>query len=247
MDRRGEAAPGQAAVLFDLDGTYADTAADMGAALNVLLARYGRPPLPAARIRPHVSNGARGLLRVGFGLTPKDPLYDELRAEYLDIYAADICCHTRPFDGMDTLLAALLNSGFHWGIVTNKPGWLTDPLLAAMAPAPAPGCVVSGDTTARAKPHPDPLLHACRLLDLDPARCWYVGDDARDILAGRAAGMATLAAGWGYLGTDAHPRDWGADGVAQHPLAVLDWVTAERPTPVSADPLPTPEPPTSAA
>jgi len=217
------------AVLFDLDGTYADTAADMGAALNQLLARHGRPPLPPALIRPHVSHGARGLLKLGFDLTPEDPAFAALRAEYLALYAADICCHTRPFDGMEALIQRLLDQGLAWGIVTNKPGWLTEPLLAAMDPRPTPACVVSGDTAARPKPHPDPLLHACALLGLDPARCWYVGDDARDILAGRAAGMATLAAGWGYLGTESHPREWGADGLAEHPLAVLDWLAGDRP------------------
>jgi phosphoglycolate phosphatase len=185
--------------------------------------------LAAAQIRPHVSSGARGLLRAGFGLAPEDPGYAELRTEYLALYAADIHCHTRPFDGMEALIQRLVDQGLAWGIVTNKPGWLTTPLLAAMNPLPAPACVVSGDTAARPKPHPDPLLHACGLLDLEPARCWYVGDDARDILAGRAAGMATLAAGWGYLGTDSHPRDWGADGLAEHPLAVLDWLAGDSP------------------
>jgi phosphoglycolate phosphatase len=230
-----------AAVLFDLDGTYADTAADMGAALNALLHRHGRPRLPAEQIRPHVSSGARGLLRAGFGMTPDTPGYAELRAEYLAIYAADICCHTRPFDGMDDLLAELAARGLRWGIVTNKPGWLTDPLLAALNPLPAPACVVSGDTATRPKPHPDPLLHACALLGLDPARCWYVGDDARDIAAGRAAGMATLAAGWGYLGTEAPPEHWGAHGVAGHPLAVLEWLPgAGAPIPPNIDPAPSP-------
>jgi 2-phosphoglycolate phosphatase len=213
-----------AAVLFDLDGTYADTAADMGAALNLLLRRHGREPLTPAEFRPHVSSGARGLIGVGFGLTPEDSAFAELRAEYLELYAADICRHTRPFDGMQALIDALVGRGLHWGIVTNKPGWLTDPLLAAMNPRPAPVVVVSGDTTPRAKPHPEPLLHACRLLDVAPERCLYVGDDLRDILAGQAAGMATIAAGWGYLGTETHPRDWGADALAEHPLAMLDWL-----------------------
>ncbi|MCG6941437.1 MAG: HAD-IA family hydrolase [Thiohalocapsa sp.] len=241
MQRAGALAQAPAAVLFDLDGTYADTAADMGAALNALLARHGRSPLPASEIRPHVSSGARGLLGAGFGLAPDAPRYAELRAEYLALYAADICRHTRPFDGMEALTAALLAQGLCWGIVTNKPSWLTEPLLAAMAPAPPPACVVSGDTAARPKPHPDPLLHACALLDLEPARCWYVGDDARDIVAGRAAGMATLAAGWGYLGTGAPPEDWGADGIAAHPLAVLDWLRrGPRSAPAVVEPAPSP-------
>lgn len=225
---RAESAASQA-VLFDLDGTYADTAADMGTALNVLLRRHGRPPLAAALIRPHVSSGARGLLQAGFGLGPDVPGYAELRAEYLDIYAADICCHTRPFEGMEALIHRLVDHGLAWGIVTNKPGWLTTPLLAAMNPLPAPACVVSGDTAPRPKPHPDPLLHACGLLGLEPTLCWYIGDDARDISAGRAAGMATLAAGWGYLGTDTPPADWGANGLVEHPLGVLDWLARDRP------------------
>lgn len=228
MPATADTAP-SGAVLFDLDGTYADTAADMGAALNVLLRRHRRPPLPPELIRPHVSSGARGLLRAGFDLAPDAPGYVELRAEYLDIYAADICCHTRPFDGMEALIQRLVDQGLAWGIVTNKPGWLTTPLLAAMNPLPAPACVVSGDTAARPKPHPDPLLHACGLLGLEPPACWYIGDDARDISAGRAAGMATLAAGWGYLGTDTPPARWGATGLVEHPLAVLDWLAGDRP------------------
>ena len=234
MRRDGADALPPAAVLFDLDGTYADTAPDMAAALNALLARHGRRPLPAAAIRPHVSNGARGLLKVGFGLAPDEPGYAELRAEYLTLYSADICRHTRPFDGMDALIATLVEQGLHWGIVTNKPGWLTEPLLAALAPVPPPACVVSGDTAARPKPHPDPLLYACALLEVEPARCWYIGDDVRDILAGRAAGMATLAAGWGYLGTGAPPADWGADAIATHPQAILDRLLPAMSTPSSA-------------
>ncbi|MBK1630155.1 phosphoglycolate phosphatase [Thiohalocapsa halophila] len=226
------------AVLFDLDGTYADTAADMGAALNVLLRRHGRPALAPELIRPHVSSGARGLLKAGFGLTPEALEYAELRGEYLEIYAADICCHTRPFDGMEALIRRLVDQGLTWGIVTNKPGWLTTPLLAAMSPLPAPACVVSGDTAPRPKPHPDPLLYACGLLGLEPAHCWYIGDDARDISAGRAAGMATLAAGWGYLGTDTQPAEWGANGLVEHPLGVLEWLAADRPPPEPSAPPP---------
>lgn len=213
-----------AAVLFDLDGTYADTAADMGAALNLLLERHGRDPLPPADFRPHVSSGARGLIGAGFDLWPDDDGYAELRTEYLELYAADICRHTRLFDGMQALIDALVARGLHWGIVTNKPGWLTEPLLEAMDPKPAPAVVVSGDSTPRAKPHPEPLLHACRGLEVEPERCLYVGDDLRDIRAGQAAGMATIAAGWGYLGTETHPRDWGADVLVEHPLTLLAWL-----------------------
>jgi len=216
------------AVLFDLDGTFADTAPDMALALNRLLQRHGRASLPPAAVRPHVSSGSRGMLAVGFGLAPSDTDYDALRSEYLDLYAEDICRHTQPFPGIPQLIDALCARGVAWGIVTNKPGWLTDPLLAAMAMEPAPDCVVSGDTVARAKPHPDPLLHACALIGQAPERCWYVGDDERDIIAGRAASMGTLIAGYGYLGTASHPRDWGADGLIDHPSGILDWLQRPR-------------------
>jgi phosphoglycolate phosphatase len=222
------ASTGTGAVLFDLDGTFADTAPDMALALNRLLQRHGRPNLPPDVVRPHVSSGSRGVLAVGFGLKPGDADYDTLRDEYLALYAEDICQHTRPFPGIQRLIDALRARGLAWGIVTNKPGWLTEPLLAAMALEPAPDCIVSGDTVARAKPHPDPLLHACTLIGLAPDACWYIGDDERDIVAGRAAGMGTLAAGYGYLGTVSHPRDWGADGLIEHPLDVLDWLDRPR-------------------
>ena len=218
------------AVLFDLDGTFADTAPDMALALNRLLQRHGRPSLPPTAVRPHVSSGSRGMLAVGFGLQPGDAAYDALRDEYLALYAEDICRHTLPFPGIQQLIDALHARGIAWGIVTNKPGWLTDPLLAAMALEPPPNCIVSGDTAARAKPHPDPLLHACALIGHAPERCWYIGDDERDIVAGRAAGMGTLAAGYGYLGTASHPRDWGADGLIDHPLDVLHWLDRPRKT-----------------
>ena len=219
---------GATAVLFDLDGTFADTAADMASALTQLLQRHGRPPVPPEAARAHVSSGSRGMLAVGFGLAPGDDGYEALRTEYLDLYARDICHHTRLFPGMLELVTALVARGTCWGIVTNKPGWLTDPLLAAMALDPRPACVVSGDTVARAKPHPDPLLHACELIGHAPDACWYVGDDQRDIIAGRAAGMRTLAAGYGYLGTESPPSDWGADGLIDHPLDILDWLQAPR-------------------
>ena len=215
------------AVLFDLDGTFADTAPDMAAALNRLLARYDRPPVPLAQARCHVSSGSRGMLAVGFGLVPGDPDYERLRGEYLDLYAADIHCHTCLFPGITDLVAALESRQLRWGIVTNKPGWLTDPLLEAMALPFKPDCVVSGDTAARAKPHPDPLFHACGLIQCDPRGCWYVGDDQRDILAGRAAGMRTLAALYGYLGVELHPSDWGADGLLEHPLELLRFVDGQ--------------------
>jgi phosphoglycolate phosphatase len=226
MPEPGAASGAIDTVLFDLDGTFADTAADMGAALNRLLARHGRDPLPPALIRPHVSSGSRGLLAVGFGLAPGDDGYEDLRGDYLALYAEDICRETCPFPGVPELVAALEGRGLAWGIVTNKPGWLTDPMLAAMGLPGTPACIVSGDTAPRPKPHPDPLLHACGLIGRAPDTCCYVGDDRRDIVAGQAAGMATLAALYGYLGVESHPRDWGADGLIEHPLALLDWLDA---------------------
>ncbi|ESQ09449.1 MAG TPA: phosphoglycolate phosphatase [Chromatiaceae bacterium] len=228
MPNRAE--DGAYAVLFDLDGTFADTAGDMVAALNQLLQRHGRPSLPLQLARPHVSTGSRGMLAVGFDLSPGDADYEDLRTEFLDLYAQNICQHTKLFPGIAELIGQLEIRGNTWGIVTNKPGWLTQPLLAAMELNMelklAPACVVSGDTAARAKPHPDPLLYACRLIDHRPDVCWYIGDDQRDILAGRSAGMSTLAAGYGYLGTESQPGDWGADGVIDHPLDVLNWLDA---------------------
>lgn len=213
-----------AAVLFDLDGTFADTAPDMTAALNRLLARHGRSSLTLAQARPLVSHGARGLLRVGFGVEPDASEYEPLRREFLDLYAAALVEDTVLFPGISELIAALESRGIAWGIVTNKPGWLTDPLLERIGMLPRAGCVVSGDTAARPKPYPDPLFHACTLLQTDPARCWYVGDAERDIQAGLAAGMGTLVALFGYLGRDDDPRRWGAHGLIAHPLDVLDWL-----------------------
>jgi phosphoglycolate phosphatase len=211
------------AVLFDLDGTFADTAPDMAHALDLLLALHGRPSLPFATVRPHVSHGAKALVRLGFGLDAGDPGFDERRREYLDIYADNLARQTAPFPGIPDLIEALEASSVPWGIVTNKPAWLTDPLMAAMGLAERAACVVSGDTLPRAKPHPDPLLHACRRIGRDPAQCWYVGDAERDVAAGLAAGMGTLVALFGYLG-DEDPRTWGAHGLIAEPLEVLDWL-----------------------
>lgn len=225
---------GGAAVLLDLDGTFADTAPDMVTALNRLLARHGREPVPLERARRHASAGSRGMLAVGFSAKPGDTGYAQLREEFLALYAADLCRETRPFPGIAELTGRLEAQGVCWGIVTNKPGWLTTPLLAAMVLEHAPQCVVSGDTVARAKPHPDPLLQACALIGRDPQRCWYIGDDRRDIVAGRAARMRTLAALYGYLGSDGDPRDWGADGLLASPLEALEFL---------AEPLPSTPPP----
>lgn len=212
------------AVLFDLDGTFADTARDMAFAINRLLEVRDLAPLPFERIRPQVSHGSRALVRLAFGLEPGDPGYEHLRQEFLAVYAANLANHTAPFPGMLELVSALEDAAVPWGIVTNKPGWLTDPLMAAMGLAERPACVVSGDTTPNPKPHPAPILHACRLIDRDPAHCWYIGDAERDIAAGRAAGTRTLVALFGYIGDETDPADWGADGYIETPAEVLNWL-----------------------
>jgi len=215
------AAPnGTRAVLFDFDGTLADTAPDLGAALNRLRAERGLPDMSVAEVRPHASSGARGLLRVGLGLTPQDEGYESLRDAFLEHYMANICVGTALFPGIESLLAQLAVRGIAWGIVTNKATRFTTPLVAALGIAPA--CVVCGDTTPHSKPHPAPLLHAAAELSLAPEECCYVGDDLRDIQAAHAAGMRGIAVGWGYHGVDNDgPASWGADAIIAAPLDVL--------------------------
>ena len=213
-------------VLFDLDGTLADTAPDLAHALNALLAAEGRGPLPYETIRPVVSHGAGALIRLGFGLGPDDPEFGRLRQRLLDIYSANLSRYTRLFPGVAELLRALQERGRNWGIVTNKPAFLTDPLVKQLNPEPPPACVVSGDTTTNRKPHPEPMLHACALAGSEPAQCLYVGDAARDIRAGKDAGMRTLVALFGYISKDETPQNWGADGMIHYPREVLDWLNA---------------------
>jgi phosphoglycolate phosphatase len=213
-----------AAVLFDLDGTFADTAPDMAYALNLLLEQHGRPQIPFHSIRPHVSHGGRALVRIGFELEPGDADYEPRRREFLDIYYDHLARETAPFPGIPELISILESREVAWGIVTNKPAWLTDPLMAALGMDRRAACIVSGDTVTRPKPHPDPVLHACDLLGREPGACWYVGDARRDIEAGRAAGTGTLAALFGYLGEGDDPASWGADGLVREPLEILNWL-----------------------
>jgi 2-phosphoglycolate phosphatase len=208
------------AILFDLDGTLADTAPDLAAAMNLLRTNSGLPATPYALLRPVASAGARGLIGAAFGLTPADSGYEALRIGFLDNYAAALVVESRLFDGVPPLLQALVERGLAWGIVTNKASRFTDPLVRQIGLHHA-ACVISGDTTAHPKPHPAPLIEAARRLDLAPEDCWYVGDDLRDIEAGRAAGMVTIAAAWGYCGPDA-PLTWQADFLLGAPLDLLD-------------------------
>lgn len=186
--------------LFDLDGTLVDTAPDLGHAANQVRAECGLPPLPLAQYRPAASGGARGLLGVGLGITPDHPDFPQRRDSFLAHYRAGLSKNSRPFPGITELLLALELKGRRWGVVTNKPGWLTQALMTDLHLLPRAACVVSGDSTPRPKPAPDPLLLACKLLEVTPRDCVYVGDDLRDIDAARAADMRSVAAGWGYEG-----------------------------------------------
>jgi N-acetyl-D-muramate 6-phosphate phosphatase len=207
-------------VLFDLDGTLVDSAPDLIAAMQRLRAEENEPPTDAAQVGAVVSKGGRAMLRRGF------PGIDEERVErllprFLDIYAQAIATHTRTYPGIDAALATLEERNIPWGVVTNKPGWLARALLAALAMDQRCAALVTGDCLAKRKPDPEPILHACKLAGVAPARSVYVGDDARDIEAGRRAGTMTVAAAWGYLAGE-NPRDWGADRVAMTPYTLLD-------------------------
>jgi len=212
-------------VLFDLDGTLADTAPDLGRALNRLRAERGLEPLPIGVMRAHASSGARGLLKAGFGLTPESGGYDALRDRFLELYAENLCVDTRLFDGIPELLSRIEARPLPWGIVTNKATRFTHRIVAALGLAERVGCVVCGDTTAHIKPHPAPLLHAAQALALPPEVCCYLGDDLRDVQAAHAAGMSSVAVEWGYHGTEnGGPRSWNAGAVIAQPrdlIAVL--------------------------
>jgi len=207
------------ALLFDLDGTLADTAPDLAAAVNLLRTMRGLTPAPFDLLRPVASAGARGMIGAAFGITPEDAVYDALRVGFLQNYADNIANHTTLFDGITALLAHLTANGQQWGIVTNKPMRYTDALLPKIGLQHA-GCIISGDTTPHAKPHPEPLLEAARRLKLAPEDCWYIGDDLRDIDAGKSAGMFTVAACWGYCG-NTEPLAWKAHAIAQTPADLL--------------------------
>lgn len=211
------------AILFDLDGTLADTAPDLAAAVNRLRQERNLPLADYDALRQVASAGARGLIGAAFGMKPDDEGYEALRTEFLNNYEADIAVNTRLFDGVQDLLTALEKNSLLWGIVTNKATRFTDQLVPKIGLHRA-SCVISGDTTPHAKPHPEPLFEAARRIGLAPQECWYVGDDARDIQAGHAAGMYTVAAGWGYCG-DSQPVTWNAHIIADTPLDILKMIS----------------------
>ena len=211
------------ALLLDLDGTLLDTAPDMAAALNTLLIEEQRAPLPFAQIRPVVSHGSTGLIRLAFG-KPEEAERQRLIQRFLALYRNALAVHSQLFAGFTQLLQQIRERELRWGIVTNKPAWLTDPLLAALGIDQQADCVVSGDTVSERKPHPLPLLHAAQLLDLSPADCLYVGDAERDIQAARAAGMSSLVALWGYIAHTDQPHEWQADGMIEQPEQLQSWL-----------------------
>jgi phosphoglycolate phosphatase len=212
------------AVLFDLDGTLADTAPDLTRALNHVRAAHGLEPMPVEITRSYTSSGARDLLKIGFGMSPGDARYEDLKLQFLNFYAAEICVDTRLFDGMNELLGQLDREQVRWGVVTNKAERFTFPLLQGLRLDQRAACVVGGDTTPKLKPHPEPLLHAAAALNLSPSDCLYVGDDLRDVQAARAAGMRVLAANYGYLGDGGAIESWQADAIIEHPREVLDYL-----------------------
>lgn len=207
-------------VLFDLDGTLADTAPDLAAAINLLRVEHGMEVLAVEELRSLASKGAPGLLGKAFGVSPGQPQYEALRAAFLQNYEKALCVHTTLFPGVRELLKRLDENGYRWGVVTNKAQRYAIPLLKALQLDAE--VMVGGDTTAHAKPHPLPLLHAAQLMQVDPTQCIYVGDDLRDVQAGRAANMKTVIAAYGYCDTDDSIGEWGGDVIIRDPLALLD-------------------------
>jgi 2-phosphoglycolate phosphatase len=211
-------------ILFDLDGTLLDTAPDLAEALNTVLTENRHDPLPFESIRPVVSHGGAALIQLGFGLEQSDPAFEPLRQRLLEIYRDNLSRLTTAFPGIGELLETIEQRDINWGIVTNKPAWLTEPLLKDLNLFDRAICVISGDTLDERKPHPAPMLHACELAGCTPQQCVYIGDARRDIEAGNNAGMHTLVALFGYIQEDDIPGTWEADGMISTPLELLAWL-----------------------
>jgi N-acetyl-D-muramate 6-phosphate phosphatase len=211
-------------ILFDLDGTLVDTAPDLGHALNIQLERHGRKPLSEAAIRSFASHGSRGLIGLGFGITPSDASFIAMRDEYLAIYDTVFMRSPVLLGGIAELLQAIENKGLKWGIVTNKPGRFTRRLIESMGLDKRAACIVSGDDAPKPKPSPETLLLACSQIGVNPCHCMYVGDAERDIQAGKAAGLKTVVALFGYIDVTDKPYEWGADALIGEPKALLDLI-----------------------
>jgi N-acetyl-D-muramate 6-phosphate phosphatase len=213
-------------ILFDLDGTLVDTAPDLGHALNIQLERHGKMPLSDPTIRPFASHGSKGLLGLGFGITPEDTDFLAKREEYLNIYDEVFTRSPKLLDGISDLLQAIENKDLKWGIVTNKPRRFTNRLIESMRLHLRPACVVSGDDAPQPKPSPATLLLACSQIDVKPEHCIYVGDAERDIQAGKAAGMKTIVALFGYIDVTDKPAEWGADALIKTPAELLKFLNS---------------------
>lgn len=214
------------AVLFDLDGTLIDSAPDLAAAVDRMRVTRGLPSMDLSVYRPMVGSGARGMLQMAFDMAPTHPDFEAMKDEFLSNYQVALNVHTRPFDGVLALLDQLNARPIPWGVVTNKHERFTHRIVEGMDWLQKAQVVICGDTTPHAKPHPEPLLEACRRMQLDPQDCIYVGDDERDVQAGQAAGMRTVAALYGYLGKDTPAQQWGADAHIDLPLDLLKWMDA---------------------
>jgi phosphoglycolate phosphatase len=211
-------------ILFDLDGTFADTAPDLAYALNQTLIDSGLDTLPFDKIRPVVSHGGKALIKLGFNLPEDSEAFEERRQHLLQVYLNNLSRETTLFEGIEEVLEHIETQNIAWGIVTNKPDWLTDPLMLEMGFTHRTKAIVSGNTCARAKPHPDSILHACNLLKIDPRNTWYVGDAGRDMQAGRSAGNQTIGATYGYIYDDDPIAAWGADVLINQPVELIDLI-----------------------
>ncbi|SFK29904.1 HAD family hydrolase [Methylophaga sulfidovorans] len=212
------------AVFFDLDGTLVDTAPDLAYALNQVLAEHHAPMLSLETIRPVASDGSPGLINLAFGISPDAPEYPAIQARFIELYRLHINRESRLFDGIENVLQTIEKSGSKWGVITNKPAFLTDPLMQALNLSQRASCIVSGDTTANSKPHPDPMLFACTASNVSPENCLYIGDAQRDIEAGNIVNMDTLIAHYGYLKSTDQPETWQAKATIYKPEEILNWI-----------------------
>jgi len=211
-------------ILFDLDGTLVDTAPDLSETLNQLLIKHNRPVRSHESIRPHVSHGAVAMLKFAFGVSEEEIEFATLREEFLDIYENHLCHQSQLFDGMNEVLEYIEGKDLSWGVVTNKPDFLTQPLMQELALDKRSACIISGDTLPQRKPDPAPMLHAAELVGSQVRECVYVGDAERDIVAGNRAGMHTLIARYGYIEKNDNPDQWHADGSISKPIELIDWL-----------------------
>lgn len=211
-------------LLFDLDGTLVDTAPDMANALNLILKKYRRAPVSYDEVRTTISKGSQALIKLGFGDQESENRLNALQQEYLEIYSQHLYHGSHIFAGVEHVLQTLEQNGIGWGVVTNKPGWLAEPLMEMLGLFDKAACVVSGDTLKKRKPHPDQLLHACQLLNQRTDQCVYIGDDERDIQAADAANMTSIIALYGYIHKNETPENWGTPHTINAPREIIDWL-----------------------